>query len=84
MESILGKEEALSCQARVTVRKGHNFWSNSWIAIKFLLEFSETIFHGVDVESILGKAEVLSLQARVMIRKGHNFWSKRSIAIKFL
>jgi len=43
--------------------KGHNFRSDRWIAIKFLHEFPDALFHGVDEESILGDAEVLSSQA---------------------
>jgi len=44
--------------ARVTIRKGHNFSSNHWIAIKLLQEFLEAVLLGVDVESLLGEAEV--------------------------
>jgi len=40
---------------------------------KFLHEFPDAVFRGVDVESLLGEAEVLSLQTRVPIPKGHNF-----------
>ena len=49
VETILGEEEIWSRQARVTVRKGHNFCSDRWIAIKVLLEFPDALFHGVDV-----------------------------------
>jgi len=42
----------------VTVRKGHNFRSDRWMAIKLLLEFLDVVFHGVDEESILGDNEV--------------------------
>jgi hypothetical protein len=34
VESILGDDEVLSRQARVTVRKGHNYSYDGWIAIK--------------------------------------------------
>jgi len=47
----------------VTVRKGHNFQSDRWIAIKVLLEFPGALFYGVDEESILGDDEVWSSQA---------------------
>jgi hypothetical protein len=40
--------------------KGRNFRSDRWIAIKFLLEFSDALFHGVDEESILDDDEVWS------------------------
>jgi len=63
VESIIDEVEVRSLQARVTVRKGHNFLSDRWIAIKLLLEFPDAIFHGVDVESILGDDEVWSSQA---------------------
>ena len=73
VETILGEEEIWSRQARVTVRKGYNFWSDRWIAIKILPEFPLAFFHIVDVESILGEEKVWSRQARVMVRKGNNF-----------
>jgi len=38
--------------------KGHNFRSDSWIAIKLLLEFPDAPFHAVDEGSILGDDEV--------------------------
>jgi len=38
--------------------KGHNFRSDRWIAIKFLQEFLDALFHGVDEESILADDEV--------------------------
>jgi nucleoside phosphorylase len=84
VESILGEEEVWSRQARVTVRKGNNFWFDRWIAIKILQEFPEAILHGMDVESTLGEAEVLLRQARVTVRTVHNIWSDRWIAIKIL
>jgi hypothetical protein len=43
--------------------KGHNFQSDSWIAIKLLLEFPDALFHALDEESILGDYEVWSSQA---------------------
>ena len=58
MEFIIGEVEVCSRQARVTVRKGHNFCSDRWIAIKLLLEFPDALLHRVDVESILGVVEV--------------------------
>jgi hypothetical protein len=54
------------------------------IAIKFLQEFPDAGFRGVDVELQLGEAEVSPLQTRVPVRKGDNFRSDRLIAIKFL
>ena len=72
VETILGEEEIWSRQARVTVRKGHNFWSDRWIAIKILPEFPLAFFHIVDVESIPGEEEVWSRQGGVTGRTGHN------------
>jgi len=68
----------------VTVRKGHNFRSDRWMAIKLLLVFPNSLFHGVDEESILGDDEVWSRLSSVTVRKGHNFRSDRWIAIKLL
>jgi len=64
--------------------KGHNFRFDRWIAIKFLLEFPDALFHGVNEESILGDDEVWSSQPRWTVRKCHNFRSDRWIAIKLL
>jgi hypothetical protein len=55
VESTFKEAEVWSRHARVTVRKGHNFGSNRWIAIKILLEFPEALSHRVDVESILNE-----------------------------
>jgi len=77
VESILGEEEVWSRQARVTVLKGHNFWSDRWIAIKILQEFPDALFHVVDVESILGEEEIWSRHAIVTVCKGNNFLSDR-------
>jgi len=54
------------------------------IAIKFLQEFPDAGFRGVDVESLVGEVDVSSLQTREPVRKGPNFRSDRLIAIKFL
>ena len=62
-ESILGDDVVWSHHARVTVRNGHNFLSDRWIAVKLLLEFPDDLLHGVDEESILGDDEVWSRQA---------------------
>ena len=55
VESTFKEAEVWSRHARVTVRKGHNFGSNRWIAIKILLEFPEALSHRVDVELILNE-----------------------------
>jgi len=45
------------------VRKGLNFRSDRWIALKLLPEFPDALLHGVDEESILGDDEVWLSQA---------------------
>jgi len=67
VKSILGEEEVLLRQARVNVRKGHNFSSDRFIEIKPLQEFPKALFHGVDVEAILVEEEVRTRQARITI-----------------
>jgi hypothetical protein len=61
-EWILGDDEVWSSQAGQTVRKGHNFRSDRWIAIKLLLDFIDALFHVADDESILGDDVVWSSQ----------------------
>jgi len=75
VESILGDEEVWLRQARVTVRRGHNVWTDRWIVIKILQVFLYTLFHIVDVETILGEEEIWSSRVRVTVRKRNNFWS---------
>jgi len=62
-EWILGDFEVWSRQTLVTVRNGHKFLSDRWIAVKLLLEFPDALLHGVDEESILGDDEVWWRQA---------------------
>jgi hypothetical protein len=52
VELILGEAEVWSHQRRKTVQKGHNFLSDHLIALKFLLEFLESVFLGVDLEML--------------------------------
>jgi hypothetical protein len=73
VESLLGESEFSSFETRVPVRMVINFWSDCWIALKFLQEFPEAVFLVVDVDSLLGESEVSSLETRVLVRKGHNF-----------
>jgi hypothetical protein len=55
VESLLDEEEIGSLQARVTVRKGHNFLCDHGIAMKSLPKFPDALFHIADVESIIGE-----------------------------
>jgi hypothetical protein len=73
VESQLGEAEVSAFETSVPVRKGHNFGSDRWIALKFLKEFPEDVFLPVAVESLVGEAAVSSLETRVPVRKGHNF-----------
>jgi hypothetical protein len=84
VETVLGEADGSSLQTRVPVRKGHNFWSDHWISLKFLQVFQDAVFLGVDVESLLGEAEVSSLQTSVPVRKANNFRFDRWIALKIL
>jgi hypothetical protein len=54
------------------------------IAIKFLQQFPNASFGGVEVESLVGEVEVSSLQTREPVRKGPNFRSDCLIAFQFL
>jgi hypothetical protein len=36
MESLLVEEKVLLRQTGITAGKGHNFWSDRWIALKYL------------------------------------------------
>jgi len=73
VESLLGEMEVPSLKTRVPVRKGRNFCSDRWIALKFLQEILEDVCFKIDVESLLSEAEVSSPQTRVPVRKGRNF-----------
>jgi hypothetical protein len=42
------------------------------MALKFLHEFPDAVFLGVDVESILVEVKVSALETRLAVRKGHN------------
>jgi hypothetical protein len=47
-------------QTGITAEKGHNFWFDRWITLKFLQEFPVAIFLVVAMESLLVKEKVLS------------------------
>jgi len=36
MESLLVEEDVMSRQTEIKAEKGHNFWSDCWIALKVL------------------------------------------------
>jgi hypothetical protein len=84
MESLLGEEEVLSRQTAITGEKGHNFWSDRWIALKVLQVFPEAVFLLVRLESLLVEEEVLSRQTGITSKKAHNFRSDRCVELKLL
>jgi len=53
------------------------------MSIKFLQEFPDAVFLGVDVQMLIDDAEVSSVETTVPVRKGHNISSDRWISIKF-
>jgi len=53
MESLLVEEEVLSRQTGITTEKGHNFWSDRWIALKVFQYFSEAVFLEVPIEYVI-------------------------------
>jgi hypothetical protein len=73
VESLLGEAEVSALETTVPVRKGRNFGSDRWIALKFLQEFPDAVFLAVDVESLLDEAEVSALETRFPVPKGRNF-----------
>jgi hypothetical protein len=72
VESLLEEVDVSALQTSIAVRKVHNSCSDSWFVPKFLLEFADAVFRGVDVESLHGEVEVSMLRTRVAVRKGHN------------
>ena len=84
MESLLVEEVVLSQQTGIIGEKGHNFWSDRWIALKVLQYVPEAIFLVVPTESLLVEEVVMSQQIGIKGEKGHNFWSDRWIALKVL
>ena len=84
MESLLVKEEVLSRETRITAKKRHNFWSDSWIVLKQLHWFPEVRFLVLPMESLLVEEEVLSRQTGITAEKRYNFWSDRWIVLKQL
>jgi len=72
VESLLD-DEVSSLQTRLPFRNGQNFGTDRWISLKFLQDFPNAVFLGIDVESLLSDAEESSLETGVPVRKGHNF-----------
>jgi hypothetical protein len=67
VDSLLGEAKVSTLKTSVPVRKGYNFLSDRFIALKFLQEIPEAVSLGVDVESLLVEEEVSSLGTRVPV-----------------
>jgi len=65
MESLLGEDEVLSRQTGIIAEKGHNLWSDSWIALKYLQLFPKPLFCVLPMESLFGEKEVLSRESEI-------------------
>jgi hypothetical protein len=70
-------------RTRVSAEKGHNFWSDRWITLKFLQGFQEGVFVGVVVESLFSDKDVWSATLNIG-SKGPNILSDSWITLKFL
>jgi len=57
----------------VSAQKGHNFWSDYWIALKFLLGFPEAVFIGVPMEWLLGDKDVCSVELEYRLTRAITF-----------
>jgi hypothetical protein len=82
MESLLSEEEVLSREIGITAEKGHNFWSDRWIALKYLQLFPKPVFLVLPMESLLGEEEVLLRQTGITAEKGFNFWIHSWMALE--
>jgi len=69
MESLLDELEVLLLQTGIIVEKGHNFWSDRWIAMKVLQEFLKAVFIVLPVESLHVEEEVLSRKTGITTEK---------------
>jgi hypothetical protein len=60
-------------QSETTAKKGYNFLSDRWIALKLLQQFSDAVSLEVRIESLLDDEEVLPSQTEITAEKGYNF-----------
>jgi hypothetical protein len=88
MKSALDASGVSLGPMRVPASEVLNSWSESWIVLKFLLEFTEVVFLGVELKLQLETHNVLSGNPKdhtiVTAQKVRNSWSDRSIVLKFL
>jgi hypothetical protein len=57
----------------VSAKKGHNFWSDRWIALKFLLGFPEAVYIRVPIEWLLGDEDVCSVEREYRLKRAIMF-----------
>jgi hypothetical protein len=60
-------------QTETTAKKGYNFLSDRWVALKLLEQFSDAVSLEVRIESLLDEEEVLSSQTEITAEKGNSF-----------
>jgi hypothetical protein len=60
-------------QQWVSAHKGHNFWSDRGIALKFLQRFRETVFRGVYTECLLSEKDVWSTEQEYPLKRAITF-----------
>jgi hypothetical protein len=60
-------------QPGVSAHKGHNFWSDSWMALKILHGFPEAVFIGVAMEWLLGDEDVWSWELEYALKRAITF-----------
>jgi hypothetical protein len=56
-------------RTRVSAEKGHNFWSDRWIALKFLQGFPEAVSIGVAMEWLLENEYVWSVELEYRLKR---------------
>jgi hypothetical protein len=57
----------------VSAHKGHNFWSNHWIVLKFLQGFLETVLCGVYTKCLFGDEDVWSTEQEYRLKRAITF-----------
>jgi hypothetical protein len=66
LESVLVENDVFSRQTGITSKKGQNFLSDRWIALKVLQLFPDPVFLEALLESLLVENEVLLSQTRII------------------
>ena len=65
--------EGLVDRTRLSAEKGHNFWSDRWIALKCLQGFPELVFICVAMEWLLGDEDVWSVELEYRLKRAITF-----------